>query len=471
MSDGLLHHVKKTIERYHLLDQEDRLIVGVSAGVDSMVLLHLLNVYRLSFNLRIIVAHVNHCLRPEESEREADLVQQTSERLGFPFEYGRFDVKAYQKARGLSLQDAARRIRFRFLYELLEKHGAQKLVLGQNADDQVETVLLRLLRGAGVKGLKGMLPIREGQVIRPLLETWREEIEAFAKDQAVPFLVDSSNMREDYLRNRLRLKLIPEIEKSYQSNFKKVILRTSAILKEEDGCLEQIAADAFARVVHEDQKVLFFHYADFYALHPAIRWRLIRNILRRVNPGEMSLEYGEQPPLTFAYETLNRAPASFSLELPEGWLLEKRYDLVSFSRGKKTSISPFEVELQVSGQTFIPGLGKKVTTEISDLNQKDTRLNGPPDVAFLDSEELQFPLRMRSFRPGDRFQPLGTRGTQRLKEFFIDHKIPRFERRGIPLLISRDQIAWVVGHRIAEWAKVTEKTRRVAKVEVSEEPE
>ena len=159
----LLEQVKRTIDRYHLLEKGDRLIVGVSAGVDSMVLLHVLNACRQAYDLTLIVAHINHGLRPEESEKEADLVQKESERLSLTFEYGRFQVKEFQMMRGLSLQDAARKIRFHFFHDLLQKHHANKIALGHNADDQVETVLLRLIRGAGLKGLKGMLPIREGR--------------------------------------------------------------------------------------------------------------------------------------------------------------------------------------------------------------------------------------------------------------------------------------------------------------------
>ena len=207
----LLNQVKRTIDRYHLLGKGDRLIVGVSAGVDSMVLLHLLNAYRKAFDLSLIVAHVNHGLRPEESETEARLVQEETDRLGLPFEYGQFNVKEFQKLGGYSPQDAARRIRFHFFHDLLKKHHAQKIALGHNADDQIETVLLRLIRGSGLQGLKGILPLREGKVVRPLLEVWREEIESFAIEKRIPFLLDSSNLKKDYLRNRVRLSLIPLI--------------------------------------------------------------------------------------------------------------------------------------------------------------------------------------------------------------------------------------------------------------------
>jgi tRNA(Ile)-lysidine synthase len=203
-----------------------------------MVLLHLLNACRQTFNLSLIVAHVNHGLRPSESEKEADLVQKECERFHLPFECGTFDAKEFQRVGKFSLQEAARRLRFHFFEQILKKYDAQKISLGHHADDQVETVLLRLMRGAGLQGLKGILPVREGRVIRPLLEVWRREIEAFAIKNNIPFLIDSSNLREDYLRNRVRLSLIPLLEKEYQPNLKEILLRTSAILREENDYLE-----------------------------------------------------------------------------------------------------------------------------------------------------------------------------------------------------------------------------------------
>ena len=166
----VLDQFKRAIDCHRLVEKGDRLIVGVSGGVDSMVLLHLLYACREAFDLSLTVAHVNHGLRPAESEKEAELVQNEAARLGLPFEYGRFNVKEFQKTMGLSPQDAARRIRFHFFYNLLQRDDAQKIVLGHHADDQVETVLLKLIRGSGLQGLKGMLPIREGKVIRTLLE-------------------------------------------------------------------------------------------------------------------------------------------------------------------------------------------------------------------------------------------------------------------------------------------------------------
>jgi len=463
----LLDQVKRTIDSYHLLEKGERLIVGVSGGMDSMVLLHVLNAYRQKLDLFLIVAHVNHGLRPDESAREAELVQKESERLGLPFEYGQFDAKEFQKAAGLSLQDAGRRIRFHFFNNLLSKYHAQKIALGHNADDQVETVLLRLMRGAGLKGLKGMLPIRDGRVIRPMLEVWRREIESFATGNSIPFLLDSSNLKKSYLRNRLRLALIPLIEREYQSNFKAVVMRTSTILREENDFLERGGEDAYQEIVREEKDTLSFRFSEYDFLHKAIQRRVLQKILDKISGGEM-IEEGVGWGGSVIYRKLQQPSPSFLMELPHGIFIEKRYDRVSLGKGRVKAVPPFEVELISPGCTLIKEIGREVVIE--ETNSRDIRfesLNETRNVAFLDYQCLQFPLRLRNFRPGDRFQPMGVKGVQKLKKFFIDHKIPRFERPKIPLLISGEMIAWIVGYRINERVKVTEKTEKVLRIELT----
>jgi tRNA(Ile)-lysidine synthase len=455
----LLHRVKRTIDHYHLLNQGDRLVVGVSAGVDSMVLLHLLNACRQTFNLSLIVAYVNHGIRPKEPEKEADLVQKECERLHLPFECGTFNTKEFQRARKLSLQEAARRLRFHFFEQVLQKYDAQKIALGHHADDQVETILLRLMRGAGLQGLKGILPIREGTVIRPLLEVWRHEIEAFANENNIPFLIDSSNLKEDYLRNRLRLSLIPLLEKEYQPSLKEILLRTSAILREENDYLEKEAEKVYQQMVEGKGDMLTFQYPDYRSLHPAIQWRVIQKMLRRIyGEGSEDLEISQM------FKKLKQPPPSFLLEFPLGVCLEKRYETVSLGKKRVEAVPPFEVELVSPGRTFIEEIGREVVTEEMDAEGRLGMSKVSSETAFLDYHVLQFPLRIRNFRPGDRFQPLGVKGSQKLKEFFIDHKIPRFERSKIPLLISGEKIVWVVGHRINEYARISDRTKRILKV-------
>jgi len=461
----LFNQVKRTIDRYHLLEKGDRVIVGVSAGVDSMVLLYLLNTFRETFDLSLIVAHLNHGLRPEESEREAELVQTESARLGFLFEYGRFNVKEYQKLGGFSPQEAARKIRFHFFHDLLIKHQAQKIALGHNAEDQMETVLLRLIRGSGLQGLKGILPICEGKVIRPLLEVWRREIEDFAMKKKISFLIDSSNLKEDYLRNKIRLALVPLIEREYQPNFKEILLRTSNILREENDYLEKGAEEAYQAITREKKDTLSFKFSAYQTLHQAIQWRVIKKMVTRIYDRGMLMEDGRWAEVNKIYKKLLQPSPSFHFELPHEVFVEKRYDMVYLGRGGRSPIPPFDMELLSPGRTFIEEIGKEVVIE--EMNRNNFRnLKEPSNIAFIDCESLQFPLKMRNFRPGDRFHPLGVKGTQKLKDFFIDHKVPKFERPRVPLLVSGEMIAWIAGYRIDERVKVTERTKKIIKITV-----
>ena len=461
----LFDRVKRTIDRYCLLEKGDRLIVGVSGGVDSMVLLHLLNACRETFDLSLIVAHVNHGFRPAESEKEAELVQEESARLRVPFEYGKFNVREFQKTGGLSPQDAARRIRFHFFDDLLRKHRAQKVALGHHADDQVETILLRLIRGSGLRGLKGILPIRERKVIRPLLEVWREEVESFALEKKIPFLSDSSNSKKDYLRNRIRLALVPFIEKEFQPHFKETLLKASTILREEDDYLERGTEEVYQKMVHEAKDTLSFKWSEYQSLHRAVQWRVIRKMVERMQDGGTVTEDEARADVPRIFQNLHQSSASFLLELAHGVRIEKRYDVVLLGKRDVKPASPFEVDLRFPGHTVIKEIGREVVVEETDRDQcKDC--NRSPTTALMDYESLRFPLKMRNFRPGDRFLPLGVRGTQKLKDFFIDHKVPRFERPSVPLLISEERIAWVVGYRLDERVKITEKTKKVLKVKV-----
>ena len=463
----LFKEVKRTIDRNHLLKKGDRVIVGVSGGVDSMVLLHLLDACRQEFGLSLIVAHVNHGLRPDESKKEADLVRSESERLVLPFEYRKVDVEEFRKRKGLSVQDAARRLRFDFFNSLLLKYDAQKIALGHNADDQVETVLMRMIRGSGLRGLKGMLPIREGKVIRPLLEVWRTEIDSFAEKNRIPFLLDLTNLQGDYFRNRLRLALIPLIEKEYQPGFKAVVLRASRILRDEDDCLDGMAEKAYQKVVQEEKGSFSFRFSDYRSLHKAIQWRLIQKVLGRILGEEKDAEKEKWRNVGLISRQLERVSSSIRLEFSCGVWFEKRYDLITLRRCGGPGVPPFEVELVSPGRTFISEIEREVAIEECDWNDGG-ELSGVPDTAILDYQSLTFPLKMRNFRAGDRFQPLGTRGTQKVKDFFIDHKIPKFERAKIPLLISGKMIAWVGGYRIDERVKVTEKTQTILRIQLSQ---
>jgi tRNA(Ile)-lysidine synthase len=277
--------------------------------------------------------------------------------------------------------------------------------------------------------------------------------------------LDSSNLKKDYLRNRIRLSLIPFIEEEYQPHFKQTLLRTSAILREEDDYLERGAEEAYQKIVRRAKDTLSFKFSEYQSLHRAIQWRVIKKIVQGILGGGTAVEDGGEAEVHKIRQNLHRSSPSFLLGLSHGFWVEKRYDLVLWGKGEVKPSPPFEVDLISPGHTFVEEIGKEVVIEETDRGQFED-YSGPPDTALMDYESLRFPLKMRNFRPGDRFCPLGVKGAQKLKDFFIDHKVPKFERPRVPLIVSEEMIAWIVGYRIDERVKITERTRKVLKVKV-----
>jgi tRNA(Ile)-lysidine synthase len=218
-------------------------------------------------------------------------------------------------------------------------------------------------------------------------------------------------------------------------------------------------------ITRQKEDTLSFKFSTYQTLHQAIQWRVIKKMVERIYDQRRVMEDGGWPEVNKIYKKLCQPSPSFHLELPHDVFVEKRYDIVNLGRGGGSPTPPFEVELLSPGHTFIEEIGKEVVIEETNRD-KFRNLNEPPSIALMDCENLQFPLKMRNFRPGDRFHPLGVKGSQKLKDFFIDHKVPKFERPKVPLLISGEMIAWIVGHRIDERVKVTERTKKIIKITV-----
>ncbi len=229
--------------------------------------------------------------------------------------------------------------------------------------------------------------------------------------------------------------------------------------------MEKEASEAYSGVVEEHEGAVSFRYSAFQSLPRGIQWRVLRRCFSGLAGDRESPEEKDNSHLDQAYQMLIQPPASFLYKFPGGVCLEKRYDQVSLGLKRTLPVPPFEAELSVPGRTFVKEIGKAIVSAEIGKDELPEQFDPLPHVAYLDYQRLEFPLILRNFRPGDRFQPLGVRGTQKLKEFFIDHKVPRFERATIPLVVSGGEIVWVVGHRISEKVKITDHTLRILRVE------
>jgi len=474
----LLAKMKKFIEENGLLAEGERVILGVSGGPDSVVLLHLLQ--GLGLDLRLHMAHLNHLIRGAEAEEDARFVEVLAKELGSPVTIEARDVPGARKRWGGSLEEAARRERYAFLEEVAEKAGAKKIALGHTADDQVETILQHILEGTGLRGLRGMQakrPLRPNSdifVIRPLLGIWHQEIKEYLEEKRIAFRRDRSNVARSYFRNRLRHELLPLLEADYHKGVKEAILRLGQqaqmaydFLEKKVKEVEEKSVNSSSVIRHSNDELRMT--VDEYridiglllGLHPAVASELIREIAAKLGAKRRDFGMGHFKEIV----RLARGETGKAVDLPGGVRVVTEYGRLRFETADYADSQEADVTegvINIPGRTVISHLGLEF--EVETMGKEDfkdflQRKNDRQEA--VDRKRISEPLRVRFRRRGERFWPLGARGEKKLKDFFIDQKVPRRLRDRIPLVVSGDRVIWVVGYRIDERVKVTEKTEEV----------
>lgn len=452
----MLAKIKKFIARHELLTPGDRVVVAVSGGPDSMVLLHVLQRLQHEYQLKLHVAHFNHQLRGQDAEEDALFVKEFAEKHNLPVTVGTEDVLSYVEKHRLSVEDGARQLRYKFLFTLLEKWPGTKIAVGHHQDDQAETVLFHLLRGSGLAGLSGMSPKR-GPIIRPLLGVSRQEIEDYCKINHLPTRTDHTNFDPIYTRNKIRLELIPLL-REFNPNIVQGLNNTAEILKVENHYLTAVSEEAFKKVAQVAAHEIILDKKGFTSLHEALKRRIIRLAYSTLTEDSLHFRWVER-----AIEFLKRDWSGKKLGLPGGIVLKSGRHTIRFNKVFFHGPSPsFELKLPVPGQIELPAGGtlKAQEVKLEEVGSKYKQAN--PQEAYLDLDKVTPPLVVRSRRPGDVFWPLGVRGKKKLKDFFIDQKVPPFKRDGVPIVTDNTgQIIWVGGYRIDENFKLTQGTRRV----------
>lgn len=456
----LLEKVHNTVISHRMLQSGDLVVVAVSGGPDSVALCHLLHRLRHSHKVELVVAHVHHGLRGVEADQDALFVHNLSHQLGLPMVEQRLEVRSWQKKHGGSLQMAARALRYQYLHQIMAEKGASKLAMGHNADDQAEEILLRILRGAGQRGLSGMDPCTRNGVIRPLLECHRHEIMAYLEDHGLAFRQDSSNLKPWCQRNLLRLEFLPQLQQAFNSNLNATLLRTSKIFREEEDFWEShLASWLKEHSLNHGDGGIRFPIRPLLETHPAMQKRLLRRVVLEVK-GDLR-EFGFHH--TEILLQLCRSPAANrQLDLPGAVQVEKSYDWVTVTLRHET-VEDFTFRISDHGVHSFPLLNHSMEVALLASNLP-VEFSHDPNEAIMDLDRVSFPLTLRSSKTGDRFRPLGLGGSKKLKDFFIDAKVPKSQRRQIPILCSKDHIIWVVGHRLDDRVKLTSNTSRVLRL-------
>ena len=458
--------IKRTVKKHCMLEPGEKVVVGVSGGPDSMALLSVLHQMQEKYNFQLVVAHLNHGFRGKEAARDAQFVQERAQGFGLACEVKTVDVPSFKKRSTLSSQEAARLVRYQFLEDVRMRFHASKIALGHTADDQAETLMMWLLRGTGLKGLGGMPPVRGGIIIRPLIETTREEIETYLEEKSIPFVLDSSNQNADYVRNKLREQLFPVLKEHYNPQLVKRLAQTAEIVRIDNEYLDNKAQVMLEDIIiSRDSRSAVIDRAGLVALPVALQLRCLRSVLEQVKGNLRRISSTHLK--TILRIVANDKPYKV-LQLPDGIRVEKSYQQLKLTL-ELSALLPFHYCFTViPDRVRIEEIGRELNFAIREGNgyagiAHNTR------VACLDAEKVVMPLTIRNVKPGDRFQPLGMQGEKKIKDFFIDEKVPLRERKRIPLVLCNEVVAWVGGMRIDHRLRVTKNTRKVLTIALKSE--
>jgi tRNA(Ile)-lysidine synthase len=515
---NVLRQVQATVEAYSLLDPGDRVVVGLSGGPDSLCLLHVLRRLRTTYRLQLHVAHLNHGTRGEASDADAEFARGTSIAWDLPITVAERDVPSLAADHGLAFEEAARRVRYAFLAQVAESIDARKIAVGHNADDQAETVLMHFLRGTGLAGLRGMLPVtpltdyrllgpfteqesesREqdaarsarpepsrgkhagtgdrthkfwasSRIIRPLLEVPRAEIERYCAEHNLRPRFDRSNLDTTYFRNRLRHELLPELE-TYNPNIRERLCHTATVAAADHDLLARLRGEAWEGIVREGHKdAVVLDQAAWQALPVALQRATLRQATYQLRRSLRDVTFVH---VENARQVALEGATGKQATLPMGLALTVGYDTLIIGEASDAGPPPDEPLLWSDRSLSVPLPGTTPLPEsdwilearvLKHWNMEEITATGHPWTAYFDAEALTQPIVLRRRRRGDRFRPHGMEGhTVKVSELMINLKIPRVWRDYAPLLVAGDEVVWLCGHRIAHGVAVERQAHEVAR--------
>ena len=444
----MLEQFKAYINRYNLIAEGDKVILALSGGIDSMVLAYLL----LKTKVQFVAAHCNFHLRGEESDGDEKFVCEFAEKNGIHCFVKHFDTEKYAEENGISIEMAARKLRYAWFEELRQQLGYDKIAVAHHADDQAETFFINLLRGAGLNGLKGMKP-QNGVIIRPLLWASREQIRKYAVENHIVWRDDHTNAESVYLRNKIRNQLLPTFDE-LQPEARQGLYKSLEHLAAENELYRALLKEKLAQIVEREGDVQRLPYSKLVKTEapepvegPTFSFQLLFEWLRQFgfNPDQCHFIYdalrtgiGNQ----YCSPTHGLVIGRDELQLSE--IKEKKDDEIQIEVGEEEILSPVHLCFSKLEKT------------------SDFVVDKSPEVAQLDFDTLKFPMTLRHWRHGDRFHPLGMKGSKLLSDFFVDQKFTEYQKQNVWLMVSASgDILWVVGYRIDDRFKVSNTTNSI----------
>lgn len=459
--DRLIRQVKKTISSNFMVNIGDVVIIALSGGPDSVVLLHVLNTLREDYKLTLYVAHVNHGIRGSAADADEAYAVEFSKKLGIQSFVLREKVEEFAKTRGISSEMAGREIRYKFFEELKHKLKADKIAIAHNANDQAETVLMRIMRGTGMDGIEGIRPVRDNIYIRPLIDVSRAEIERYCEQNILNPRIDATNLETIYSRNKVRIELIPYIQKNFNPDIINTLIRLSDTVKKDNEYLENLVEEKYKNYCEViENKVIISKNA--FSEPDAILSRIIRKAYNMVAKDLINFEKKH----IYDIIKLQSRSSGKSIDLLQGINAYNNYGHIEIGYSlKENKDSKWRYKLPINSRVYIEEIKSYVETEVISY-KKDMIFSKSYLIRYFDYDKIKNDISIRNRENADSFIPFGMSGKKKLKDYFINEKIPKAERDNLPLICFDGNIAWVVGYRTSDIYKITEKTKNIIKIKI-----
>ena len=445
-----MKQVWQTIEQFHMLEAGDRVLAGVSGGPDSIALLHLLHSCRDRYGFELFVVHVNHRLRPE-ADGEAQYVQQFCEQKQIPFQLFAEDVADYAKQYGMSLEQAGHEVRHTCFRKAAEAWNITKLALGHHGDDRAESVLLHLVQGCGLDGLTAMPP-KDGWLIRPFAFLQKKDLVQYCDQHNLQYFTDATNLEPGCLRNQIRLEVLPQL-KAYNPQITESLLRLQESCGADADYLEQYTETLWHQYGSREAEQAVFPADVLREQHIAMQRRILRCMYRQVRGSEQNLSFGQTEQMRQIAMMNN---GSQELHLADGLLFVREYNRLCVTK-KLEKTSDYQYLWHTEQELFVPESECVFKAEL-DLTSE----TAGAEVLDVDYNRISLPLTIRNRKPGDVLKmPFGRK---KLKDFFIDKKIPASRRDRIPVVLSGSEIIWIPGYYKADCVRISDETEQICRL-------
>ena len=461
MSNDIKKRFLKFIKEKNIVKSGDKILVGLSGGPDSVCMLNLLCSIRDEEKIEIAAAHINHMLRGEEADKDEEYSKKLCESLGVRFFSKRIDINKYALETGKSSELAGREARYDFFNEIINKINFNKIATAHNANDQAETILMRIMRGTGLEGLGGIPVEREGKYIRPILFMKREEVEQYCKENNLNPHIDATNLERIYSRNKVRLDILPYMKNNFNPNIVETINRMALLLQDDNEFIEGEVNKAYKDNCFERENSIVIS-KNLFNIHSAIVTRVIRKALFAINKSNYDMEMKNIEDII----ELSNLGTNKRVDLPKDIYAENVYGDIII-RKKEYIKNKLSNELTLNKKDILHNevIFDEYIINFDVVNNKDIKQENDELIKNFDYDKINNVI-IRYRKDGDRITPLGMKGSKKLKDIFIDMKIPKEKRDEIPLIQFNDDISWIVGIKMSDKFKITKETKHILKVSV-----